>query len=104
MLDLARLNDLRSEVGEDEFAEVVDIFREEVEDVLGRLDGVDPLDLAGALHFLKGSALNIGLQQVGALCESEERRLKADPNHAPDVAEIRSCYDVSVIELANFAG
>lgn len=104
MLNIARLNELKSEVGEEDFSEVIEIFCEEVEEVLKGLQTGDPSELAQQLHFLKGSALNIGLQKVGELCESEEICLRSDAKHAADVAGLRMAYDDSIKELANLIG
>ncbi len=92
MLNAIRIAELKDEVGEDDFLEVVGLFCEEVEEVLEDLPATAPTDLPEKLHFLKGSALNIGLDQVGQLCASEETRLKADPTATPDIAAIQTAY------------
>jgi len=68
MLDAARITELKQEVGLDDFVEVVGIFCEEVEEVLAELPQTPVTDIADKLHFLKGSALNIGMIGVGELC------------------------------------
>ena len=99
MLNQTRLSELRSEVGDDDFHEVVEIFFEEVEEVLAALEADPTADVVGRLHFLKGSVLNLGLDGVGRLCVDEEQRLKADAGHTPDIAGIRGCYEASKAEL-----
>jgi hypothetical protein len=100
MLNMARIAELKAEVGEDDFAEVFDLFREEVEEVLEALPTVPQAELPGKLHFLKGSAFNIGLEGVGERCRLEEKRLIEDPQATPDIAGIRSLYDQSMSDLA----
>jgi len=104
MLNQERIAELRDEVGDDGFAEVIGIFCEEVEEVLDQLAASGASDMAGRLHFLKGSALNIGMERVGALCLTEEGRLLADPGYQPDIAAIRDAYLASrkVLESRNW--
>jgi len=99
MLDAARITELKQEVGLDDFVEVVGIFCEEVEEVLAELPQTPVTDMADKLHFLKGSALNIGMIGVGELCRSEELRLKAMPGETPNIAAIVALYQSSKSEL-----
>lgn len=99
MLNKSRIEELKAEVGHDDFIEVVVIFCEEVEETLDALREAALSSLPEKLHFLKGSALNIGLDAVGALCRQEEQRLIADPNAIPDIASIRALYMASKAEL-----
>lgn len=100
MLNLSRIDELREEVGADGFAEVVELFCEEVEEVLACLPDTPVPDIPERLHFLKGSAFNIGMEHVGDLCRSEELRLRADPTAAPGLDAIRDAYDASRKALA----
>jgi histidine phosphotransfer protein HptB len=72
MIDWDRIEELRTEVGAEDFCDVVDIFLEEVDEVIGRLrqDGTDKLE--ENLHFLKGSALNLGFDAFADLCQAGE--------------------------------
>ena len=99
MLNHGRIAELKSEVGEDDFAEVITLFCEEVEEMLDDLPSTSQSQMAAKLHFLKGSALNIGLDAVGQMCSTEEARLKNDPNTAPDITAIRSLYIASRDQL-----
>ncbi len=92
MIDWDRISELREEVGEDDLSEVLALFCEEVEDVLANLPGDDIGSLKANLHFLKGSALNIGLKGVSDLCRVEERKLQDDPASVPAIEPIRSAY------------
>lgn len=99
MLNMSRIEELKAEVGQDDFIEVVELFCEEVEETLEALPDATRSSLPEKLHFLKGSALNIGLDAVGALCRKEEVRLFSDPDAVPDIASIRALYAASKAEL-----
>ncbi|NNE88533.1 MAG: Hpt domain-containing protein [Silicimonas sp.] len=94
-----RISELREEVGEDDLAEVIALFCEEVEEVLAILANASVADIPGHLHFLKGSALNIGFDSVSTLCLREETKLKEDPDAKPDIACIQKYYATSKSEL-----
>ncbi|MBS0573971.1 MAG: Hpt domain-containing protein [Proteobacteria bacterium] len=79
MIDWTRVADLRHEIGDDGFAEVVDLFLDEVEEVVARLEArPDPARLEEDLHFLKGSAWNLGFADFGARCHEAERSARPD--------------------------
>lgn len=74
MIDWERVADLRSEVGDDGFIEVIELFLEETDEVIARLPRqTDVTQIGRDLHFLKGSALNLGFREVAALCQEGER-------------------------------
>lgn len=73
MLDWNRINELRAEVGDDEFQLILELFLDEVEGVLMRLPQRDALRLETNLHFLKGCAWNLGFSDFGNLCDKSER-------------------------------
>lgn len=74
MLDWNRINELRAEVGDDEFQLILELFLDEVEGVLMRLSRRNALRLETQLHFLKGCAWNLGFSDFGSLCDQGERR------------------------------
>jgi len=75
MIHWARVNELREEVGAEDFDEVVDLFLEEVEEVIERLrKNVDLSQLEEDLHFLKGSALSLGFASFSDQCHDGERK------------------------------
>lgn len=96
MIDCTRLNDLRSEIGEDDFLEVVEMFLEEADEVIGLLSG--PADLPqveSRLHFLKGSALNLGLTDLAALCQTGERCAAMGKPDLVDLPKVVQVYQAS---------
>ena len=75
MIHWARVNELRDEVGAEDFDEVVELFLEEVEEVIDRLrQNADISQLEQDLHFLKGSALSLGFADFSDLCQDGERK------------------------------
>lgn len=78
MLDWDRVLELKNEVGEEAFAEVVELFLEEVEEVFVRFraDGVTNT-IAADLHFLRGSAINLGFANLAEICTAGEKSANA---------------------------
>lgn len=92
MIDWSRVNELRRDIGEDGFSDVVEMFLEEVETVLARLPSVTTTAaLAEDMHFLKGSAWNLGFREFGAVCHDAERRAAAG-TMASDIPGILAGY------------
>lgn len=82
MIDWSRIADLREEIGEDDLLEVVGLFLEETDEVIARLfNGAGSTVVEAELHFLKGSALNLGFAQLAKLCQEGEH-IVADSNAA----------------------
>ncbi|SDI79120.1 Hpt domain-containing protein [Salipiger marinus] len=92
MIDWHRVTELRREIGPDDFEEVVQLFMTEVEATLAQLPllQAQPESLAAALHFLKGSALNLGFRALSELCSTGEQAAAAAM--AVDVPEILAAY------------
>ena len=100
MINWARVEELASEVGADGYLELRDVFLGEVEDALQRIEiaaGMPALERD--LHFLKGSALNIGLTEFACLCSAGEDAAKANRLTAEDLSAITECYKISRRDL-----
>ena len=95
MIDWNRVSELRSEVGEDDFDEVLVMFFDELADVLENLGTGGVEAIKRDLHMLKGSAINIGLADVSTLCRDCEMALAANPDNAIDLNAIRTAFVVS---------
>lgn len=93
MIDWGRVSELYDEIGEDDFDEIVEIFLEEVEDVLTRLGGLSGMALAADLHYLKGSSLNLGFETLAQLCRKGETLAKDDQK--VDTDEITATFHTS---------
>lgn len=93
MIDWGRVADLRSEIGDDGFDEVIDLFLEETDEVAAGLTALKDADeIERALHFLKGSALNLGFSDLAALCQEGER-MAAAGQAAVDLGSVARLYD-----------
>ena len=91
MIDWERVGELRAEVGEDDFAEIAELFLAEVEEVVTRLLTAPEADrLAEDCHFLKGSAVNLGFAEFARLCQAGER-----------LAQVGRGAEISISELAD---
>lgn len=96
MIDWKRVADLRDEIGADAFAEVADMFLEEADQtVQGLVQGLVPDAVEGQLHFLKGSALNLGLSDLAAICQDGERRAAAGQGAEVDLDRVVTVYHLS---------
>ena len=94
MIDWNRVADLRAEIGDESFAEVAEIFLEESDDVVaGMPELVAAPDQARALHFLKGSALNLGFEDLAELCQKGERL--ANEGQSIPLEPVLECYQAS---------
>lgn len=95
MIDWDRVFELRDEIGADGFSEIAVVFLEEVEEVILRLSAEAGAKAVEAdLHFLKGSALNLGFADFAALCQEGER-LAATGSTAVDLEAVRRSYAAS---------
>ena len=99
MIDWAHVDELRADMG-DSFAEIVEVFLQEVAEAIGRLTASAGHEaLAADLHVLKGAALNLGFTQFAALCAAGETRAARGDAVGVDLAAIRSCHDASLAEF-----
>lgn len=96
MIDWERVQELRSEIGPDSFMEVVEMFLEEADGVAERLSrGIPDAELEAELHFLKGSALNLGLDDLAGLCQAGERAAAKGDAGSVDTTNVMQVYAAS---------
>ena len=96
MIDWARVSELRLEIGADDFGDVVDLFLDEVTEVVERLashQGTTKLE--ADLHFLKGSALNLGFSEFAKLCQNGESLSASGQGENVDVNAILLAFSQS---------
>lgn len=90
LINWTRIHELRDEIGDDNFSEVVTLFLEESDSVIARAgNGLTPEEL----HFLKGASLNLGFTDLAEACGEP-----ADP-HA-----LAALYEKSKATLLAHAG
>lgn len=80
MIDWHQIDTLREEIGAEHLGEVIDLFCAEIREALQDLSTSDWT--APKFHFLKGSALNVGLAEFASESEAIEAALKL--GRAPD--------------------
>lgn len=96
MIDWDRVLELREEVGADDFDEVAELFLEEADEVIARLKSKDGREnLEDDLHFLKGSALNLGFRAMAILCQSGEKAASEGNGQSFDLAALFETYEQS---------
>lgn len=95
MIEWNRVDELREEVGAEDFEEVVALFLSEVEK---RLSDFDTTALATKIeedmHFLKGSALNLGFSELAQFCGEGENQA-ASGQIMKGIDQVRQIYDDS---------
>ena len=100
MIDWKRVAELKEEIGADGFVEVADMFLDEAEGAVQALvAGLPAEEVEGQLHFLKGSALNLGLSDLAAICQEGERKAAAGQGAAVDAAQVAAIYRASCASL-----
>ena len=101
MIDWQRITEIRDEVGAENFQEVSDLFLFEVEEELKRLRDITyPTALAAQLHFLKGSALNLGFIAFADICQAGESTAQ-DASRSVDIDDLLTCYNLSKREFSH---
>lgn len=86
LVNRERLSALRDEIGEDGFEEVLEMFLRESEEVVARLSAQAEGTMSEAdLHFLKGSALTLGFDDLADLCRQSEIGAVVAPDALQDV-------------------
>ncbi|CUH64950.1 TMAO reductase sytem sensor TorS [Thalassovita gelatinovora] len=100
MIDWKRVAELRDEIGTDDFDEVVELFLDEVHGVIENLrHNPNPDDLESDLHFLKGSALNLGFSDFSEKCHSAERHVANEQRDLVEMQALLICFDQSLTEF-----
>lgn len=100
MIDWGRVQDLRDEIGADAFGEVVELFLDEVDTEIEKLRLPDAAqNLEALLHFLKGSALNLGFAAFADLCHSGERAAATGQDAGINLGSVLDCYTRSKSEF-----
>ncbi|MEL6648027.1 MAG: Hpt domain-containing protein [Pseudomonadota bacterium] len=106
MIDWDRVAQLREEVGEDDFQDVVSMFFDEVSGEIETLSAeLTAQKIEVKLHFLKGAALNLGLDTFAKLCGDGESMARVGNTKDIDLDAILTCYqDTSDLFFATLSG
>lgn len=90
MIDWNRVSELADEIGAENLGEVVELFLDEAEHALTRLGPVATLE--ADLHFLKGSASNLGFDGFRAVCAEGESMAAAGRPDEVGIGRIVAVY------------
>jgi len=96
MINWDRVAELLDDFGEEDFEEIVTLFVEEVDACFAEMQNQSG-SFAERLHFLKGSAANLGFQALHTQCQALETNI--DTSQTP---ELLALYEAS--KSAFFAG
>lgn len=95
-VDWDRLNELRSDIGEEDFADVAMLFVAELQETL---DALTPDKATSAdFHFLRGSAANLGFVALVNACSAAENACNGSA--PPDVEAVRAAFAAALAEVA----
>jgi histidine phosphotransfer protein HptB len=98
MIDWTRLNGLRADIGEEDFADVAMIFVAEITEHLDRLAEYPANATAADFHFLRGSAANMGFDAMVDACRRAEAACVAGA--PPDLAAVADSFAASLGAIA----
>ncbi len=94
MIDRNRLLELKQEIGEEDFAEVGEVFLEEMQETLEALMQNAGSATAADFHGLRGSASNLGFVDFGAACSKAEQDVVGGATI--DIAALKALFNASV--------
>lgn len=101
MIDMNRIEELRGEIGADELGLVLALFLEEARETIEQLEaGLERCELSRAMHFLQGSALNMGLSGFADAAATIKAEREGDPVAAAARLRVileRTSADVSAL-------
>tara|TARA_R110000796_G_scaffold27713_2_gene76267 strand:+ start:4747 stop:5079 length:333 start_codon:yes stop_codon:yes gene_type:complete len=100
VIDWAYVNGLCNDIGRDSFDEIIQVFFEEVEDTLKHLENLpNQIDITEELHFLQGSALNLGFVGFSAECRKRHEILPDNLDELRHTANLLATYKASKIKF-----
>jgi HPt (histidine-containing phosphotransfer) domain-containing protein len=95
-VDWDRLNELKTDIGEEDFADVAMLFVTELQDTLSALTPENAA--AHDFHFLRGSASNLGFTALVTACSTAEAACAS--GQRPDVDAVRVAFDGALSEMS----
>ena len=98
MINWAQVKQLEDDIGAEDFGDVVVMFIEEVDAAVDDLRSAPTLTgeaLSSAMHFLKGSAANLGFKGFSDYCGAGEKLAESGASADVDLAAVVRLYDES---------
>jgi HPt (histidine-containing phosphotransfer) domain-containing protein len=102
MIDTIRIQELRSEIGDEDLAFIVSVYIDEARATLDQVaSGLSHDEYARAVHFLRSGALNIGLRGIATLAGQLENDLSENPTltHTLCTTQLTEALDRTMAEL-----
>ena len=100
MIDWDRVNELRTDFGDEDFVEIVTMFLGEVEAKIEEMtNGMAEAELSESFHFVKGSAANLGFRSLqeaateGEMSPSHEKSVEVSEIFAASRASFEAQTD-----------
>jgi histidine phosphotransfer protein HptB len=105
VISIERVAELKTEVGEDDFNEIVTLFIADSDGILDRLQAVsEPVEAEDLLHALKGSALNLGFDELARLCREGQGGPADISAWTTRLDDLRHVYEQSKERLSALSG
>ncbi len=98
MINWDQVKQLEDDIGAEDFGDVVVMFIEEVDEAVDNLRAKAELtaqELASAMHFLKGSAANLGFNEFSEMCSRGEKSAESGVRNDVDIPQVIALYDAS---------
>lgn len=96
MIRWDRYRELRAEVGDEDLAEIVDLFLAELDGSVAQIVAAPVSGLtADTFHSLKGSCLNLGFDTLADLCAEAERAVARGEGEGIDRSHLAEVYAAS---------
>ena len=109
MIDWEQVQQLESDVGSEDFAEVVAMFIDEVDEAVEPFatdQQFAPDILSATMHFMKGSAYNLGFVAFADYCATSEQLAATGRASDVDLAKVVRLYNESksafLADVANY--
>lgn len=101
MINWTRVTELYNDFGSDGIEEVLIVFLAEVEEGMQRLaTAATPDALQSEFHFLKGAALNMGFDEIAALCGQGEQLAGAGQRSTAEKARVLALLPQTCAEFS----
>ncbi len=102
MIDQTRIDELRTEIGDEDLHLIITVYVEEARATLEQISGgLSQEEHRRAVHFLRSGALNLGLRGMSTVAGELEADLMADPAaaQASSAARLADILDRTQAEL-----
>ena len=101
-VDWSRVKEMHDEIGAEDFDEIADMFLDEVAEAIDNLEAAtERSNMEADLHFIKGSALNIGFASLATIAGEWEAKIRDQIATKAPIDEIRASHASCIEEFSN---